>query len=183
MLKQRLLTAAVLMPLALWAVLALPAAPFALLIGIVALIGFWEWSALLTPKRGGRRLYLLLALLAMAGLWFWPDQQLVQDTLPWLGLFWFALGVKLVARYPAIATLWRTHLPLRGLVGALMLLPTWYVLLLLQQQDPKLLIALLLIVWAVDIGAYFSGRRWGRTKLAPAISPVRAGRASWGGRY
>jgi phosphatidate cytidylyltransferase len=54
--------------------------------------------------------------------------------------------------------------------GAIVLLPTWLALVRLHAQ-PKVLLALMAIVWISDIAAYLCGRRWGRHKLAPAISP------------
>ena len=40
-----------------------------------------------------------------------------------------------------------------------------------QPNGPLIVFLLLLIIWASDVGAYFSGRQFGRQKLAPVISP------------
>jgi len=57
-----------------------------------------------------------------------------------------------------------------AIVGWLLLVPSWYGALLLH-HNPRMLLALLAVVWVADSAAYFAGRRFGRHKLAPAISP------------
>jgi phosphatidate cytidylyltransferase len=80
-------------------------------------------------------------------------------------IFWcilapYWLRLKLVVRHPAML----------AVVGLIVLLPTWLALVQLQ-NDAMLLLALLAVVWIADTAAYFTGRAWGRHKLAPAISP------------
>jgi phosphatidate cytidylyltransferase len=66
-----------------------------------------------------------------------------------------------------------------ALVGALVLLATWVALVEMQAQSPGLLLAMMAIVWIADTAAYFAGRRFGRRKLAPSISPGK----TWEGVY
>jgi phosphatidate cytidylyltransferase len=83
-----------------------------------------------------------------------------------LALCWWLLALVWVFLYPtpvSRALCWT--------VGALVLIPAWLALDLLYQLRPALLLFMLIIVWAADIGAYFSGKRFGRVKLAPSISP------------
>ena len=66
---------------------------------------------------------------------------------------------------------WRVSGPLdMGLAGWIVLVPTWLAMVQLQQNPVELLV-LLGVVWVADSAAYFAGRRFGRHKLAPAISP------------
>jgi phosphatidate cytidylyltransferase len=58
-----------------------------------------------------------------------------------------------------------------ALAGSVALLPTWFAMVELRAASPTLLLALLALVWLADSAAYFAGRRFGRRKLAPAISP------------
>jgi phosphatidate cytidylyltransferase len=73
--------------------------------------------------------------------------------------------------------------PARWSSGIWVLVPAWLALTVLQHTEPAAAMMLFLLVWAADIGAYFSGKRWGRRSLAPAISPRedagRALRAGW----
>jgi phosphatidate cytidylyltransferase len=59
----------------------------------------------------------------------------------------------------------------RAAVGMIVLLPTWAALLYLRERGPWILLAVLAVVWIADTAAFFSGRRFGWYKLAPAISP------------
>src|SRR3981081_199942 len=65
------------------------------------------------------------------------------------------------------------------LVGWLALTATWVAVVQLQARSPALLLALMAIVWVADSAAYFAGRRFGKRKLAPAISPGK----TWEGVY
>jgi phosphatidate cytidylyltransferase len=59
----------------------------------------------------------------------------------------------------------------RAAVGVVLLLPTWAALLYLHAHSASMLIGVMAVVWIADTAAYFAGRRFGRHKLAPAISP------------
>jgi phosphatidate cytidylyltransferase len=66
-----------------------------------------------------------------------------------------------------------------SLVGCVALIATWVAVVQLQARSPALLLALMAIVWVADTAAYFAGRRFGRRKLAPSISPGK----TWEGVY
>ena len=57
------------------------------------------------------------------------------------------------------------------LAGVVVLFPTWLALVQLRVAGPGVLLALLAVVWMADVAAYFSGKAFGRHKLAPSISP------------
>ncbi|HPR08242.1 MAG TPA: phosphatidate cytidylyltransferase, partial [Denitromonas sp.] len=65
------------------------------------------------------------------------------------------------------------------LVGLVVILPTALAMIILRETDVALLLSAMAVVWVADIAAYFSGRAFGRRKLAPAISPGK----SWEGVY
>ena len=67
--------------------------------------------------------------------------------------------------------LWRQRLLLSTLLLSAALLPAWAAMVELQARSPWWLIAVMALVAAADIGAYFAGRAFGRHKLAPSISP------------
>lgn len=82
-----------------------------------------------------------------------------------------------------VAPLWLTNrwrgdaYFIRALTGSLVLLPTWAAMVALRERSPWLLLGVMALVWIADSAAYYAGRRFGRRKLAPAISPGK----SWEG--
>jgi phosphatidate cytidylyltransferase len=94
-------------------------------------------------------------------------------------VFWLTALVW-VRRYPADAARWdRPFLMLA--IGLLLLVPTWAGLVQLHGQSPWWLMYVLLLVWGADTGAYFAGRRFGKVKLAPAVSPAKTREGLYGG--
>lgn len=165
MLKQRTTTAVIAL-LALALVLyVLPQFYAEVVIALVILAGAWEWSGFLQAKTPATRIFYLIFIASlMTGVGMvWPDG--VEHVLQIAAVWWL---IALVWTF-----LFPTPIPLllRWICGALVLVPLWASLVWLYQSAPSLLLFVLLIVWAADIGAYFSGKAFGRVKLAPSISP------------
>ena len=72
---------------------------------------------------------------------------------------------------------------LRLLAGAIVVLGAALALVMLRERSPSLLLALMGIVWISDSAAYFAGRRWGKHKLAPRISPGKTWEGAIGGLF
>jgi phosphatidate cytidylyltransferase len=89
-----------------------------------------------------------------------------------LGCVWWAVALLWVQTYPQSALLWGYRL-IRAAMGLLVLVPAWVALTFVraQEQGAWLLLLMAAIVACADIGGYFTGRRWGRRKLALAVSP------------
>ncbi len=173
MLKQRILTALILAPLAVWGILALSTPVFALILGGIVVLGAWEWARIAGIRRqSGRIGYALLVaagLAAIAGPLF--DGSLLGLVLSGVAVAWWCLALFAIIRFPAGGELWR-RFPVPVLVGLLLLIPAWAALVTIHAgSGPLLVLVLMLLVWGADIGAYFAGRRWGRHKLAPRVSP------------
>jgi phosphatidate cytidylyltransferase len=169
MLKQRLLTALILIPLVLAAIFYLPIFAFAGISAVIFLLAAWEWATLIGWDSVSKRsLYLLLLSLSFL-LLFWIPTILVLTTAitTWLALFYWVL------RHQQFAVLWSRSPFLRAALGIWLLGASWYGINIIQSQiaGPVYLLFLLLFVWGADSGAYFAGRRWGKHKLAPQISP------------
>ena len=171
------MTALLLVPTVIAAELWLSTPGFALFLGAVVLVGAWEWCALAgAPGRVQRALYLVLTALAMLLCWRTPQWQL------WLlggsVLWWVVQGARIVALdriEPASGLDFRLLF-----IGLLVLVPPWVALVrlhLINGIGPGLVLFLFVLVWTADTAAYFAGRRWGRAKLSPVVSPgkTRAG--------
>ncbi len=184
MLRQRILTALVLVPLVVWGIIALPSTWLALLFGLFVAQGGWEWSRLMRLESGAVRLaYVALVLTGMVGGWYLFI--LGGETwlaLPVLSLFWWLLALVWVLTFPRTATRW-SHPFVQGVIGLLVLLPAWVAVVGLHASHdglgPWLVMYMLSLIWVADSGAYFGGRRFGRRKLAPAVSPGK----SWEGVF
>jgi len=171
MLKQRVMTACVLLAGLLVVIIAFPPQLFAAAMALVLLLAGWEWGRLAGLQT---RLARLLYVAALALLLF-----LLHETGPVLrhlvlygSLAWWVLAFALVLAYPRCSTTWN-RLPLLLLAGLPVLLPGWLSLLYLRSLASYVVLILLFVglVAAADIGAYFAGRRYGRHKLAPEVSP------------
>lgn len=185
MLRTRVLTALVLLPLALAAIFGLPSGTFAWAAAALLLIGTWEFHRLadLRPLPGAA--FLLMAqcgiLLALLGNW---DQWTASPTLAF-GIAcaaWGFLFLQLL-RYEPGQSPNATFRLLGGINALLAITAGWAALAWLHHEPagPWWILLLLLTIWAADVGAYFSGRAIGGPKLAPAISPGKTRAGFYGG--
>jgi len=183
MLKQRVITALILAPLALWGIWALPSSLFAAVVGVIFALGAWEWTRLSgLHKAPGRAVYVGVIVLLMIGLY-----SLLQQHVNWppaimlVAMMWWTMALLSVLGYPQTAAMWR-HAANRGVVGGLILLPSWAALLLLHHAfGPEYVILLVMLIWGADTGAYFAGRAFGKHKLAPRVSPGKTWEGVLGG--
>ncbi|HWV14938.1 MAG TPA: phosphatidate cytidylyltransferase [Cellvibrio sp.] len=179
MLKQRVITAIVLALVFLSVLFGLSATHFSWFVALVVLVGAWEWANLSSFSKSWQRAGYtgLIALL----LWGVSDYSGVASgqlqgvhiqSLLLVACGWWALALLLVQGYPSSAILWG-HPLLRLAMGILVLVPTWLALAYVrfQPQGAWLLLLIIGVVAAADIGGYFSGRRFGKHKLAAAVSP------------
>jgi phosphatidate cytidylyltransferase len=172
MLKQRIITALVLLPIVLGALFLLERQAFAVVAGAFFLAAGWEWSAMIGRLGLALRVSWVVALgaLMVAAEWLRPAWLVMWVPLVWVGALVLVLG------YPGSAAFWRQPWKL-ALIGFVLLVPSWAALVQIQANGalglagPWALLFILLWVWAADTGAYFAGRAFGRHKLAPKVSP------------
>lgn len=175
MLKTRLITAVISLLVLGGVLFAVPASVARLVIAGLILAGAWEWSGFLGQSSGiarGAYTALIGAILALFVFYLSDQSQLVLQV---ACVWWF------------VAFIWTLFFPtpipiaLRWICGVLVLVPLYVALIQLYDISPLLLLFALLIVWAADIGAYFAGKRFGRVKLAPSISPGKTWEGVFGG--
>ena len=169
-LTQRVVTAVGLLAVLLFVFLRLPTSAATGLVGLVLVIAAWEWSAFLKVEWVALRgAYAGLILSLMAGVfWLFPNRHSLTPIL-WMGLGWWSIAFVWVLRYPM-----SIRRDVGAVCGILVLLPTWagvLVLLDLSERGPVYVLFAMLIIASADVGAYFVGRIFGRTRLAPAVSP------------
>ena len=153
---------------------------WALFVLAVALAACWEWSRMcgFTPR--GEALFLFVS--GVLGAAFWLAYARAAET----GFMAAASTAFLLstAFWILAAPAWLAKKARPGplacaLAGWLVVWPTWFAFVVLRDASPWLLLALAALVWVADIAAYFAGRRFGRRKLAPAVSPGK----TWEGVY
>ena len=179
MLRARIITALVLLPLVLAAIYLLPLGGFAAAFWLIVGVAAHEWAGLAgLSSRLLRAGYVLVLALLSAVVWWQP--QFRAGVLIVGALFWL-LAVGAVLTYPASGRL-LTRTVLVG-SGWLVLLAAWTALVVVRDRaaGAHWLVWLLVLVWAADIGAYFAGRSFGRRKLAPAVSPGKTWEGAAGG--
>ncbi len=175
MLKLRLLTALVLAPAAIAAILLLPTSALEWVFAAMILAGAWEWSRLSGLRRVmSRALYVTvtaLLLWVVATVWQRPG---LLGAIMIATLLWWVLAFLWIMVYPAGPS-GRPALTVVGLVaGVFVLVPAWLALIALHsapQHGPLWVLFVLALIWIADSGAYFFGRRWGKRKLSPRVSP------------
>ncbi len=173
MLKTRIVTALVLLALVLPSLFFLPQAYWALLVALFIGVAAWEWGGLLgfdQTKRvltGAAQAMLCAAAVLLdpaaidGALSLWVMVSYGIAALFWCAVIPFWLRAK-----------WKLPHGLPGLlVGLVVLFPTWLALVQLRVTGPGVLLAIMATVWMADIAAYFSGKTFGKHKLAPTISP------------
>lgn len=174
MLKQRIITALTLIPLVFAALWYLPTAWVAGLMGLLMLVCVWEWNHFLSFKAANARtVYLVLGAACLVVLHPLVFGDVSARLVLTLGLLWWGGALVWLQLYPRgfDSNSWTPWL--RSAIGFAAVLPCYLALWKLHElpMGRELIILLLFLVWATDTGGYFAGKKLGRNKLAPQISP------------
>ncbi|MFS2222767.1 phosphatidate cytidylyltransferase [Pantoea sp. B65] len=196
MLKSRLITAFILIPVVIAALFLLPPAGFMMTTLVVCMLAAWEWGQFAGFASRSQRIWLavlcglLLALMMLALPAYQFSLQLpVMSISLWASLGWWLVALGLVLFYPASAAFWRQSRFLRLVFGILTIVPFFWGMLALRQYHYDndhfagawWLLYVMFLVWGADSGAYMFGRLFGKHKLAPKVSPGKTWEGFFGG--
>jgi phosphatidate cytidylyltransferase len=188
--RQRVVTALVLTPLVVAALLFLKTPYVAAIAAAMFLAGLWEWSRLVgIASRPWRAVYLVANIAIMTGL-LWKALPLF-PAISLVGVVWWLTATLWLLRPDTgRGDGWWTR-SIKLAAGTLSIVPAWCALVLLHHGDPgdlqgdpngpRWALLALVMVWAADSCAYIVGVRFGKRKLAPHISPGKTWMGLWGG--
>jgi phosphatidate cytidylyltransferase len=201
LLKQRIITALILAPLVLFAILYLPLFSFQIMIALVVGLGAWEWSSMSGMTRTFTKsayaalvvaICLVLSMLLPTDLiWYQGQLSNLYINILSVAAIWWIVSLGMIIAYPSYSSVWYTSKLLRGIFGVFTLIPTWVAVVSLRTNlydvDPyygaSLIFYVLGIVWAADIGAFFVGVKFGKHKLRPEVSPGKTIEGLMGGVF
>jgi phosphatidate cytidylyltransferase len=183
MLRTRIFTAAVLACILLSGLFLLPPSWAVAAFGAVFTVGAWEWGGFGALRAGGARAaYAAGIALVLYLAWSWTSNPAHMLLLLRAAVVWWCIALLWLSLAPS-----RHRSALVLACGLPVLVPAFVALGRLQvtshgfARGPLIVLWLILLVISADIGAYFAGRRWGRRKLAPRVSPGKTWEGALGG--
>jgi phosphatidate cytidylyltransferase len=192
-LKQRVITAVLLLVTLIAATTQLSSFYFSLFVAGVILVAAWEWAGLISPDKKIAKLPYLASIATMLiGSFFLlgisPDVQNIDgfraSLVLILGLLFWLISLFFLSGYPENSILWNDESKI-ALMGVLVLMPSFVGIVVLKYLLPSgyLVLALVILVAAVDVGAYFVGVNFGSRELAAKLSPKKSWEGVWGGTF
>ncbi|NBI13489.1 CDP-archaeol synthase [[Haemophilus] felis] len=198
MLKQRVISASVLIAIVFAALFLFSPFAFALALSVVTILGIWEWTQFVFFKFPAARWAITGLSAAFIFLWIYGEQNYLtvgrvfeqyEPLLLFCSVIWWAAAFFLVVSYPKSAKIWSNNKLFHFIFAFFTLIPFFSAVLKLRldhyAQDEVhgliLLLYVFLLVWGADTGAYFAGRKFGKHKLAPKVSPGKTWQGVFGG--
>ena len=177
MLLKRILTASIVAPITVFGIMVLTQTSFALAVALILIISSWEYCNLIQIKHlAGKALYALLILFVTYFLSNAPSNLTIL-----YAAAWWLIALVWVVKFPKGSRLLRKNLLVKLANGLFIFVPMAIALMALHLLDPMLVLFLLILIWAADIGAYFAGKLFGKTKLCPSVSPGKTLEGVFGG--
>ena len=173
MLKNRIITAAILIPIVIAFIFLAETIWFSALFAVFVAIGAWEWAGLCKASDKMKTLYTILIILILFGIYWLNNSYLYNNIVLGGSLYWLFAVVLVVAYQKQRNLLPRSPAQLM-IIGLLLLIPMWSGLTILKsysENGAALIMLLMLLIWGADTAAYFAGKKWGKRKLANRVSP------------
>ncbi|HHH47147.1 MAG TPA: phosphatidate cytidylyltransferase [Thiotrichales bacterium] len=181
MLKARVITALILVPAAIALILLSGDRAFSLVVALVFAVAGWEWGGLSGHPGTAQRLLLAVAVSGLCLLLWWLGETQWQRVLLLAGVLFWTLVIVLLPAYHRTETPQDRWPWLRLLAAFPVLLSAWAGYSLLHAVHPGWVIYVMMLCVLADTGAYFAGKRFGRHKLAPELSPGKTREGLLGG--
>ncbi|GJH42371.1 phosphatidate cytidylyltransferase [Pasteurella canis] len=198
MLKERVLSAIILIAIVFVALFFFSPFYLALAVGTVVVLGVWEWSQFLHFKLPFWRLGMTGVAAAFLFLWIYGESHYLNagrvfegyiSLMLFSSVIWWGIALSLVVTYPKSAVSWGKNKLLQVIFAFFTLVPFLVGVLRLrldhyvtdQYHGLVLLLYVFILVWSADSGAYFAGRQFGKNKLAPKVSPGKSWEGVFGG--
>ncbi|MCW9710052.1 phosphatidate cytidylyltransferase [Avibacterium sp. 21-586] len=198
MLKQRVISAIILIAIVCAALFLFSPFYFALALGAVMTLGIWEWTQFAQVKNKFWRVVVAGLAGAVLFLWILSEANYLNagrvfehyaEPILLSAVVWWIVALGFVLSYPNSAKLWTKSVILQGVFAIVTLVPFIVGVLRLRLDgyvtNPyhglMLLFYVFILVWAADSGAYFAGRKFGKHKLAPKVSPGKTWQGVLGG--
>lgn len=175
---KRLITAIILVPLTIAGLFYLTPPWFCLLTAVVSLGAAFEWTNLMGVKSiYGRLFYLVISAIIFTWILFVSVQKVFAAA-----FIWWLIAALLVITYPKSNRYWNKGVVARGMMGLFVIAPCWAALNYMRNQDDGIysILFLFILIWGADSAAYFTGKIWGKTRLAPVVSPGKSTQGCYG---
>lgn len=173
-LKLRIVTAFILLILVILLIFGMSNLWFDLTLAALVLLAAWEWTTLAQVSKPAHKILFLLVTVVglLSALYF--------EYWVYIGIAWWLGALLWLPYFPRRTKKIFSDIKVNLVVGLLILIPTWQALHFMR-DDRLAIVLLLLLIWSADIGAYFSGRHFGKNKLAVNISPGKTLEGAAGG--
>ncbi|AUZ03934.2 phosphatidate cytidylyltransferase [Vitreoscilla sp. C1] len=178
MLKQRILTALVLIPLMVIMLFGAGETTWLWFSGAIAILALWEYTRMVDIKGLSQKIY--LGLTALFGLFTVQVDELAGFWQIVILAFWLLIVPLSLKKRQKIVSSWKKYA-----LGLMLMLLFWAALVNLRgfgtSSDAWHLLCVMMLVWIADTGAYFVGKNFGKRKLAPTVSPGKSVEGALGG--
>ncbi|WGE34392.1 phosphatidate cytidylyltransferase [Actinobacillus genomosp. 1] len=198
MLKERVLSAIVMVIAVLAGIFLLSPLPLTIILAAIITAAMWEWAQFAGFKRSLPRAVVAFVTVCLFILLIFGNTNyiraarfLTDETAPllFISCIWWLIALVLVVTYPRSANVWAKSVSAKFIFGFCTLIPFFIAALALrfnnyavdEFQGTYLLLYVCLLVWGADSGAYFFGRAFGKHKLAPKVSPGKSWEGAIGG--